>query len=280
MVSNTIQGAGIGLRLPHAQQVLAQSQLVAPWFELLVDNWLVEGGVNVYLLDAIAERYPLVLHGVGLSLGGAQPLDFDYLHRIKALKQRCGAVWYSEHACFCSDGHVQVPDLLPMPYTEEAVQYMAERISQVQDFLGERLLLENVSTYLQYPSNEMSEGQFLSAVANEADCLLLLDINNAYVTSSNLEQSLAQFLAEIDHTKVKQIHLAGFEDKGDYLLDAHNHPVALPVWQAFSNYINQHGPVASMIEWDNDLPSLTQLLAERQQAETCLERAAGLEVAS
>ncbi|QLE83790.1 DUF692 domain-containing protein [Shewanella sp. Scap07] len=271
MAAAKISGAGIGLRLPHAHEVLAQPDCVAPWFELLVDNWLVEGGLNLRMLDAIAERYPLVLHGVGLSLGGAKPIDFDYLRAIKSLKQRSGAVWYSEHACFCSDGSVQVPDLLPMPYTQEAVSYMAARIKQVQDVLGERILLENVSTYLAYPDNEMSEGQFLSALAGEADCELLLDINNAYVTCQNLDQSLPQLLSDIDPDRVKQIHLAGFEDKGDYLLDAHNHPVAEPVWQAFSAYIHQHGVVPSMIEWDSDLPSLSRLLQERQQVEDLMQ---------
>lgn len=268
----TITGAGIGLRLPHVPQVLASEQSLAPWFELLVDNWLVDGGLNRAMLTELAERYPLVLHGVGLSLGGMSPLDWDYLKQIRQLKEDTGAIWYSEHASFSGNAHLKIPDLLPLPYTQEAVIHLAGRIRQVQDYLGERILLENVSTYLSCKFNEMNEVEFLAAVAEEADCYLLLDINNVFVTCSNLATDPEAFMAQIPAARVKQIHLAGFENKGDYLLDAHNNPVDERVWQMFSSFIAEHGAIPSMIEWDNDLPSLERLLQERAQAALILDK--------
>lgn len=270
--SNEIVGAGIGLRLPHVQQVLASKQNLAPWFELLVDNWLVDGGLNKAMLSELSERYPLVLHGVGLSLGGMTPLDWDYLKQIRQLKLDTRAVWYSEHASFSGNAHLKVPDLLPLPYTQEAVTHLAGRIRQVQDFLGERILLENVSTYLSCKYNEMNEAEFLAAVAEDADCHLLLDLNNVFVTCSNLATDVETFMQHIPASRVQQIHLAGFENKGDYLLDAHNNPVDERVWQMFSSFIAKHGAIPSMIEWDNDLPSLERLLQERTQAALILDK--------
>ncbi|GGI87323.1 UPF0276 protein [Shewanella hanedai] len=263
MSGGSLAGAGIGLRLPHVQQILAAGETDIPWFEVLVDNWLIEGGLNKKMLLAMSERYPLVLHSVGLSLGGQPLLDFDYLQQIKILKQETGALWYSEHASFSGNAQLTVPDLLPLPYTEEAVSHLSQRIIQVQDFMGERILLENVSTYLSCQFNEMTEGEFIAAVAKEADCYLLLDINNAYVTAKNLDQSMQAFMDVIPVERVKQIHLAGFHDKGDFLLDAHNHPVDEKVWQAFECFVAQNGPIPSMIEWDNNLPPLERLLQER-----------------
>ena len=185
MAGGSLVGAGIGLRLPHVQEILAAGDTDIPWFEVLVDNWLVEGGLNKKMLLAISERYPLVFHSVGLSLGGLTPLDFNYLKQIKALKKETGALWYSEHASFSGNAELKVPDLLPLPYTQEAVTHLSQRITQVQEFMGERMLLENVSTYLSCQFNEMTEGEFIAAVAQEADCYLLLDINNAHVTAHN-----------------------------------------------------------------------------------------------
>ncbi|MGS0675325.1 DUF692 domain-containing protein [Shewanella sp. 125m-1] len=273
MLTSSIAGAGIGLRIPHVQPLLADETIEIPWLEVLVDNWLVEGGLNQHLLNAVSDRFELVFHSVGLSLGGPSPLDFDYLQQIKTLKQQCGAHWYSEHASFSGNDDFKVADLLPLPYTQEAVMHISQRIKQTQDFLGERILLENVSTYMSCRHNELSEGEFIAAIAEEADCYLLLDINNAFVTSVNLNQSLRSFMDVIPVERVKQIHLAGFHDKGDYLLDAHNHPVAPSVWAAFTAYIQQHGPIPSMIEWDSELPTLARLLQELQIAAEILRLA-------
>ncbi|MGS0695173.1 DUF692 domain-containing protein [Shewanella sp. 0m-4] len=273
MLTSSIAGAGIGLRIPHVQPLLADETIDIRWLEVLVDNWLVEGGLNQHLLNAVSDRFELVFHSVGLSLGGPSPLDFDYLQQIKTLKQQCGAHWYSEHASFSGNDDFKVADLLPLPYTQEAVMHISQRIKQTQDFLGERILLENVSTYMSCRHNELSEGEFIAAIAEEADCYLLLDINNAFVTSVNLNQSLRSFMDVIPVERVKQIHLAGFHDKGDYLLDAHNHPVAPSVWAAFTAYIQQHGPIPSMIEWDSELPTLARLLQEQQIAAEILRLA-------
>ena len=267
----SLAGAGIGLRLPHVQEILAAGETDIPWFEVLVDNWLVNGGLNKKMLLAVSERYPIVLHSVGLSLGGQPALDLDYLKQIQRLKKETGALWYSEHASFSGNATLKVPDLLPMPYTQEAVSHLSQRIIQVQDFMGERILLENVSTYLSCQFNEMTEGEFIAAVAEQADCYLLLDINNAYVTANNLNQDMQAFIDAIPVDRVKQIHLAGFHDKGDFLLDAHNHPVDQKVWQAFECFLAKNGPVPSMIEWDNDLPPLARLLQERAIAADILQ---------
>jgi uncharacterized protein (UPF0276 family) len=263
MLAAAIAGAGIGLRIPHVQQILADDSVEFPWLEVLVDNWLVDGGLNQHLLNRISERFPLVFHSVGLSLGGANTLDVNYLNKIKALKQACGGHWYSEHASFSGNDDFKVADLLPLPYTAEAVMHISNRIKQTQDIMGERILLENVSTYMSCQHNELSEGEFIAAIAEEADCYLLLDINNAFVTSVNLDQQLQSFLDAVPAKRVKQIHLAGFHQKGDYLLDAHNHPVDPQVWNAYQRYIQQHGNIPTMIEWDSEIPSLTRLLQER-----------------
>lgn len=266
-----IAGAGIGLRLPHVQEILTgqndSSISAIPWFEVLVDNWLVDGGLNKDMLLSISERYPLVFHSVGLSLGGINPLDMAYLQKIKTLKQRTGALWYSEHVSFSGNQNRQVPDLLPLPYTEESVNHLSQRIQQVQEFMGERLLIENVSSYIRCQFDEMTEAEFLAAVAEQADCYLLLDINNVYVNCINFEQDMTAFFNTIPAQRVKQIHLAGFQDKGDYLLDAHNNPVSDSVWEQFEQFVARHGPIPSMIEWDNDLPTLDRLLDERSLAE-------------
>lgn len=279
-IETDIVGAGIGLRIPHVQQVLASNEQVVPWFELLVDNWLVDGGLNRRLLNEVSERYPTVFHGVGLSIGGSDPIDWNYLGNIRDLKQETGAIWYSEHLSFSGNKSYKIPDLLPLPYTQEAASHVVERIKQVQDFLGERVLIENVSTYLSCQYNEMNEAEFIKFVVEEADCLLLLDINNVFVTCKNLNQDMQQFLETIPVNRVKQIHLAGFADKGDFLLDAHNNPVDPKVWSAFEGFIEQHGAIASMIEWDNDLPSLPKLLEERSIAARILQHASHQNICS
>lgn len=266
---NSIQGAGVGLRTPHARQLLT-SQLDVPWLEILADNWLAPGGLNRDLIMAISERYPTVLHGVGLSLGAIDPLDFEYLEKIKQLKLETNSQWYSEHCSFSVHESLYIPDLIPLPYTSEAVIHISQRIQQVQDFLGEHILLENVSSYLTYAENEMSEAEFLRAVAEDADCYLLLDLNNCYVSEFNNQESSQQFLQDIPVDRVKQIHLAGFEDKGNYLLDAHNNPVADGVWGLFKAYIEKYGSIPTLIEWDNNLPPLEVLLQEQKIAQGLL----------
>ncbi|PCI44210.1 MAG: hypothetical protein COB51_10530 [Moraxellaceae bacterium] len=277
MSNRLISGAGIGLRIPHIHDILAgqNDQAIAniPWFEIVVDNFLVEGGFNRTALRAISERYPLIFHGVALSLASLNPLNLDYLKAIKSLKDETGAEWYSEHLSFSSSGSSHFPDLLPLPYTEETIAHVSERIVQVQDIMGERMLIENISSYVSCQFNEMSEGEFIAEIVQRADCHLLLDINNAYVNSVNFGEHLGDYLSRIPASAVKQIHLAGFTDKDDFLLDAHNNPVTDEVWKVYAAFIRDNGPIPSMIEWDSDLPPLDTLLKERAIAERLLESA-------
>ncbi|WP_341503426.1 DUF692 domain-containing protein [Gallaecimonas sp. GXIMD4217] len=271
----TIRGAGIGLRPPHIAELLA-GRPPLPWLEVLTDNYLDQGGLNLARLRRLAEHYPLVLHGVGLSLGSVSPLDLGYLKALKALKALVKPAWISDHACFTSlDGH-HLHDLLPLPYTEEAVRHLAGRIRQVQDYLGEQILIENVSRYLDYRHSTMGEGDFLAQVAQEADCLLLLDVNNAYVNEVNLGEDSLAFFAALPLARVAEIHLAGYADQGQYLLDAHNSEVAAPVWQRYDRLLamlaeRELAPVPTLIEWDNRIPPLDTLLAQRRLAQRRLD---------
>ncbi len=271
-----ICGVGVGLRTPHIPELLAQNPAL-PWLEILADNWFAPGGLTRDYLLAICERYPTTLHGVGLSLGATSPLDFDYLQKIKTLQQQTGATWYSEHCSFSHISGEYIPDLLPMPYNDEAISHISTRIRQVQDFLGQRILLENVSSYIEYNNSNYSEATFLNAIADEADCYLLLDINNVYVTAYNQQQDPFSFFKKIHLKRVKEIHLAGFEDKQDYLLDAHNNPVADPVWTLYQSVLEQIRaqqlvPPATLVEWDNDLPTLNILLSEQRRADHILQQ--------
>jgi len=274
--------AGIGLRTQHINQILDQ-RVPVPWFELLVDNWLADGGLTQRYLDEIIERYPVTLHGVGLSLGGTEPLDFTYLGEIKAILQLSGfnnggfensnkPLWYSEHLCFSQLQSHYSHDLLPLPYTDESVKHIANRIQQVQDFLGCQMLVENVSSYLEYKENSFSEGEFIHAIVEEADCNLLLDVNNFYVNQVNHGQDAFQQIRALPHKRVKEIHLAGFEDKQTHVVDAHNNPVADEVWDLYKQTLALTGPVATLIEWDNDVPELDILLNERQKAQCFLDK--------
>jgi uncharacterized protein len=270
MLDQEITGVGVGLRAQHAVQMLEQQPHVG-WLEVLVDNWMVDGGINQDLLLAISERYPMVLHGVGLSLGSVDRLDKDYIQRVSVLKKQTGAKWYSEHVSFSRVNNRYLPDLFPLPYTDESVKHLSERIRQVQDLLGERILIENISAYIACDDNSMSESEFLANVLSEADCYLLLDLNNVVVSCYNLGQSSEDFITPIPAGRIKEIHLAGFDDKGDYLLDAHNNPVSDTVWRLYRNVIAELGPVPTLIEWDDDLPCLDTLLGERQKAQTLLD---------
>lgn len=271
---SVIHGAGVGLRTPHIQTILREQPDV-PWMEVLVDNWLVDGGLNNQLIDEVAERYPLVLHGVGLSLGSVDPLNLAYIKKVHQFKRRIGAHWYSEHCSFSSAHGAFAADLLPMPYTEEVVQYLSQRIMAVQDVLGEAMLLENISAYVACPDNTLTEAEFLAAVVAESGCGLLLDINNVLVSCVNLGESIDEYFKHIPNHAVKQIHLAGHEDKGEYLLDSHGQRISQAVWQLFETFIADHGAVPTLIEWDTQLPSWQVLASEQKQAQVRLDAICG-----
>lgn len=263
--ANTITGVGVGLRTPHFSAVL-NDQPNVPWFELLVDNWFAAGGLDRDLLMGLSERYPITFHGVNLSLGSLGPLDFTYLSSIKKLMRDTDACWYSEHCSFSAFGNNRTPDLLPLPYTDETLQHMIQQISKVQDYLGEQILIENVSSYITCQHKDMSEAQFISAVVEGADCGLLLDINNVYVNSVNHGFCPHAYLQQMPADRVKEIHLAGHSEKEGFLLDTHSTEVAPPVWALYADYLKIAGAVPTLIEWDSDIPAWDILMKEQQQA--------------
>jgi uncharacterized protein len=270
-------GFGLGLRVDHYEAILADNPPV-DWFEALTENYLVPGGKPLDYLMRIRERYPLVMHGVSLSIGSTQPLDRNYLSQVEALAARVEPQWISDHLCWTGIAGRNMHDLLPLPYTEEALTNVVERVRTVQDILGRRILLENVSSYVTYRDSQLSEWEFLSEIAQQADCLILLDVNNIYVSSVNHQLNPLDYLHAIPVDRVQQIHLAGHENHGDYLIDTHDHPVPDPVWELYSAAVRRFGSVSTMIERDANIPPLGELCAEldaaRQLAERTLARAA------
>ena len=270
-------GFGLGLRVDHYEAILADNPPV-DWFEALTENYLVPGGKPLDYLMRIRERYPMVMHGVSLSIGSTQPLDRNYLSQLKALAARVEPQWVSDHLCWTGIAGRNMHDLLPLPYTEEALANVVERVRTVQDILGRRILLENVSSYVTYRDSQVTEWEFLSEIARRADCLILLDVNNIYVSSVNHEFDPLDYLNAIPVDRVQQIHLAGHENHGDYLIDTHDHPVPDPVWELYSAAVRRFGSVSTMIERDANIPPLEELCAEldaaRQLAERTLARAA------
>jgi len=264
--SAPISGVGLGLRSPHINEVLTDLPNV-PWFELLADNHMVEGGLIAAQLGKIAEHYPTTFHSVGLSLASVDPLDMKYLGKLKKLMHHHGVKWLSEHCCFTSIGGFHSHDLLPIPYSEESLRYMVQRISQVQDFLGEQILLENVSSYMKFAQSTVSEVEFITAVAEQSDCLLLIDVNNIYVNHINLGTDIDDYLSKLPYERIKEVHLAGFDEQEGVILDAHNNPVARPVWKLYEQLMQIIPDVPTLIEWDNDIPSLQTLMAEAEKAE-------------
>lgn len=261
-----IAGTGIGLRSPHIREVL-ESWPAVPWFEILADNHTAAGGPIAAQLTAIRERYPITLHSVGLSLGSTDPLDQDYLAMLKGMLERYEPAWLSDHLCFSSLDGTHYHDLLPLPYTEEAVQHAADRIVRVQDYLGQSILIENVSTYLTYAHSTLTESAFLAEVCTRADCDLLLDINNVYVNEFNHGCSGIDYLDELPLQRVREIHLGGYEDKGDFLLDAHNHTVSAPVWALYRECMRRIPNTPTLVEWDNDIPDFAVLQREAARAQ-------------
>ena len=232
-----------------------------------MDNHTAAGGRIAHELLAIREHYPFTLHCVGLSLGGIDPLDQQYLRTLKQMRQRYEPAWISDHLCFSSLDGTHYHDLLPLPYTEEAVQHIVRRIDQVQDYLGQRLLIENVSSYMTYRHSTLSEAEFIAAVCEEADCSLLLDINNIYVNEFNHGLSGIDYLDTLPLQRVGEIHLGGYEDKGSFLLDAHNNAVSEPVWQLYRQCMQRIPNTPTLIEWDNDIPDFAALRAEAASAQ-------------
>jgi uncharacterized protein (UPF0276 family) len=258
-------GFGLGLRTEHYEAILTERPAI-DWLEIITENYLVPGGQPLYYLDKIREHYPMVMHGVSLSLGSSDPLDWDYLKAVKALSQRVKPCWLSDHLCWTGIQHKNMHDLLPLPYTEESIAHVSSRIQQVQDFLDQQILIENVSSYVSYQSSQMPEWEFISAIAEQADCLLLFDVNNVYVSSINHAFNPLDYIRAIPSRRIQQIHLAGHSNMGDYIIDTHDHPVIDPVWALYGATLKQHGLISTMIERDDKIPPLSQLVDELQQA--------------
>ncbi len=254
-------GFGLGLRPPFYRDAMA-GEVAVDWFEIISENFMIDGGRPLVVLEAVREHYPLALHGVSLNLGGSDPLDPDYLDRLARLVRRCQPLRVSDHLCWTRHGGHHLHDLLPLPYTREAVDHVAARIRQVQDRLQRQILIENVSSYVAFRSNEMTEAEFLVEVAEQADCLILLDLNNVFVSAHNHDFDPQGYLATLPAERIGQIHLAGHSTSGPLLIDTHDHPVADPVWQLYRHALHRFGPVATMIERDDAIPPLAELLAE------------------
>jgi len=265
-------GFGLGLRVDHYDAILSQGPAV-DWLEALTENYLVPGGKPLRYLMRIRERYPVVLHGVSLSIGSTHPLDRQYLAQVKALAARVEPEWISDHLCWTGVAGRNLHDLLPLPYTDEALRNVVERVRIVQDILERRILLENVSSYVSFRDSRLTEWEFLEAVAAESDCLILLDVNNIYVSSVNHEFDPHDYLNAVPAERVQQIHLAGHEDHGDYLIDTHDHPVPDPVWDLYRAAVRRFGNVSTMIERDANIPPLEELCTELAAARTVAAQA-------
>ncbi len=267
-------GVGVGLRQPHHHQILTEHPPV-DWFECISENFLIDGGEPLDELRAVRERYPLVLHGVSLDIGGSDPLDQGYLRRLRALIDEIKPPWVSDHLCWCAAGGVHLHDLLPLPLMWEAVRHVAERVRRVQGELGVPFALENVSSYLTFRADEMPEHAFVAEVLEAADCGLLLDVNNVFVSAKNHGFDPLAYLDAMPSDRVFQMHLAGHLDRGRYLHDNHGGHVADEVWELYRHACRRVGRCSTLIEWDDAIPPLDVLLAEAERARAIRDEALG-----
>lgn len=259
-------GFGLGLRTEHYSHILEHKPAV-DWFEILTENYMVPGGKPLDYLDKIRNDYAMVMHGVSLSIGSTDPLDKIYLKNLKQLIQRVQPQWISDHLCWTGVNDTNSHDLLPLPYNEDTITHVVERVMQVQDYLGQRILLENLSSYVTYKSSEMSEWEFFNEIARRADCYILLDINNIFVSAHNHQFDVIDYLNGIDIDRVMQFHLAGHSYNGEMIIDTHDNDVCDPVWSLYETALQRFGAVSTMIERDDDIPSFSQLRRELAIAE-------------
>jgi uncharacterized protein len=266
----TDYGVGIGLRVPHYRHILEKKPVV-DWFEIISENYMIDGGRPLTVLDSILEQYNVVQHGVSMYFGSAEPFSREHLRRLKTLVQRTKTPWLSDHLCWGSVDGTYTHDLLPMPYTFEAARLTAEKIRQAQDFLEVPIAVENVSSYAEFHVSEMTEWEFLNEVVEQADCGILLDVNNIYVSSQNHNFDPHTYVNSIPAERVAQIHIAGHSKFEKYILDTHDHPVLDPVWKLYARAIERCGPTATLLEWDDSIPSFDEVHAEALKAKRYLE---------
>lgn len=258
-------GFGVGLRRPHYAHILKRQPKI-DWFEIVSENFMVAGGRPLEVLDSVRANYPVVMHGVSMSIGSTDPLDLPYLRGLHALARRAEPAWVSDHLCWSGVGGHRLHDLLPLPHNEETVRHVAARIRRVQDILGRYILIENVSRYLTFRDSTMTEWEFVRAVAEEADCGILLDINNIFVNAFNHRFSAEVYIDSVPPERVVQFHLAGHSDHGDYLLDSHDHPIRDEVWMLYERAVRRFGAVSTLIEWDDNIPAFPVLAAAAERA--------------
>ena len=258
-------GFGVGLRTKHYEHILSTHPPV-DWFEILSENYMDTGGRPMQVLDHVAAHYPVVLHGVSMSVGSTDPVDFEFLGKLKVLAKRINARWVSDHLCWTGVAGLNVHDLLPMPYTDESLKHTLERVRIIQDFMERTLVLENPSTYLEFRNSSWTECEFLAELAERADCGILLDVNNVYVSAFNHGFDPVEYLNKIPADRVVQIHLAGHTHKGTHILDTHSAHVVDSVWDLYRHAYQRMGGVSTLLEWDADIPEFDVVHAEALKA--------------
>lgn len=271
-----LDGFGLGLRPQHFPDILGDdptSTEGVDWFEILSENFIGVGGPPMRSMMSVRERFPIVMHGVSMSIGSTDPLDMEYLEGLKALADQVEPILISDHLCWTGAHGLNMHDLLPLPMTEETIDHVAARVRQVQDVLGRRFMLENTSTYVTFEEDEMTEWEFISEICTRADCDILLDVNNIYVSAFNHGFSADEYLDGIPKARVKQVHLAGHEHNGDHIIDTHDEPVPKDVLELYGKAIARLGMVPTMIERDANIPPFDELVRELQGVRRIAEAA-------
>ena len=264
-------GLGVGLRSKHYQHILETNPEV-DWFEIISENYMDSQGRPRYVLDQIAERYPIVMHGVSMSIGSSDPLNFDYLTRLKKLATEINALWVSDHICWTGVAGRNTHDLLPIPYNDESLRHLVERVNIVQDFLERPLILENPSSYVTFTDSTLNEWEFVNRLVEETNCGLLLDVNNVYVSSVNHDFSPEEYLKQVPHQNVVQFHLAGHTNCGTHLIDTHDGEVIPPVWELYRQAHQLTGGVSTLLEWDAQIPEFPVLHQEVLKAKNFMNQ--------
>jgi uncharacterized protein len=264
-------GFGVGLRRPHYNLILDTHPKV-DWFEVISENFMVEGGRALEVLEGVREHYPIAMHGVSMSIGSTDPLNRSYLRKLRELARRFEPAWISDHLCWTGVGGHNLHDLLPLPYTEEAIKHVVARIRRVQDTLERPILIENVSSYMAFADSTMTEWEFISTIAEEADCGILLDINNIFVSAFNHRFDANEYVDAVPVERVVQYHLAGHSDHGTHLLDTHDHPVRDEVWALYERAARRFGEVAAIVEWDDNIPEFAVLAEASERARGIFNR--------
>lgn len=264
-------GFGLGLRTEHYNDIIEQKPDV-DWFEIISENYMVPGGKPLAYLDAIRADYPMVMHGVSMSIGSTDPLNYEYLKKLNTLIDRVEPMWFSDHLCWTAVDQTNSHDLLPLPYNEATIQHLVDRIDAVQTHLGREMLIENLSSYVTYHDSMMPEWEFVNTIARRSGCYLLLDINNVYVSANNHHFDAMDYLYGIDSDRVMQFHLAGHSYQGDMIIDTHDHDVCDPVWHLYEQALQHFGAVSTMIERDDNIPPFNELRDELRIAKNIAER--------